>query len=73
MDRMDRMDRMNNDSENIELSDPVDSFSISSVVHPEWSVVGVSCDPDSVWIPSTGNFFACFFQFYLITVSHSDF
>ena len=46
MDRMDRMDRMNNDSENIELSDPVDSFSISSVVHPECSLVGVSYDPD---------------------------
>ena len=64
------MDRMNNDYENIELSDPVDSFSISSVVHPECSDVGVSCDPDSVWIPSAGNFVASFFQFFLIMVSH---
>ena len=62
---------MNNDSENIDLSDPVDSFAISSVVHPECSVVGISCNPDSVWIQVI--FFACFFQFYLITVSHSDF
>ena len=63
---------MNNDYEIIELSDPVDSFSILSIVHPECSVVGVSCYPDSVWIPSTGNLFASSFQFYLITVSHSD-
>ena len=62
---------MNNDYEIIELSDPVDSFSILSIVHPECSVVGVSCYPDSVWIPSTGNLFA-FFQFYLATVSHSN-
>ena len=39
---------MNNGYENIELSDPVNSFSILFVVHPECSVVGVSCDPDSV-------------------------
>ena len=56
------MDRMNNDSENIELSDPVDSFYISSGVHPECSVVGVSCDTDSVWIPSTGNCFCLLFS-----------
>ena len=54
---------MNNEYENIELSDPVDSFSISSVVNPERSDVGVSCDPDSVWIPSTGDFFLPFFNF----------
>ena len=53
------MSRMNNEYENIELSDPADSFSISSVVNPECYDVGVSCDPDSVWIPSTYNFF-CF-------------
>ena len=47
------MDRLNNDSDNIDLSDPVDSFSISSIVHPECSVVGVFCNPDYVWIPST--------------------
>ena len=56
------MDRMNNDYENIELGDPVDSFSISSVIHPECSDVGVSCDPDSVWISSTGNFFCFLFS-----------
>ena len=55
------MNQMNNECENIELSDPVDSFSISSVVNPECYDVGVSCDPDSVWIPSTGIFFAPFF------------
>ena len=42
------MGRKNNDSENIELSDPVDSFFISSIVHSECSAVGVSCDPDSI-------------------------
>ena len=54
------MNRMNNEYENIELSDPVDSFSISSIVNSECSDVGVSCDPDSVWIPSIGNFFFLF-------------
>ena len=52
---------MENEYGNIELSDPVDSFSISSIVNPDCSDVGVSCDPDSVWIPSTGNFFLLFF------------
>ena len=42
------MNRMNNEYENIELSDPVDSFFISSVVNPECSDGSVSCDPDSV-------------------------
>ena len=55
------MNRMNNEYENIELSDPVYSFSISSVVNPDCSDVGVSCDHNSVWIPSTGIFFAPFF------------
>ena len=33
--------------------------------------IGLSCDPDSVWIPSKGNFFSIFiFHFYLVTVSH---
>ena len=59
------MNRMNNEYENIELSDPVDSFSISSIVHPGCSVVGVSCDPDSVRIPSTGNFFSFLFSNFL--------
>ena len=67
------MDPMNNDSENIELRDPVNSFSISSIVHPECSIIGVSCYPDSCWIPSTGNFVSSFFQFFFITVSHSAF
>ena len=58
---------MDNEYGNIELSGPVDSFSISSLVNLDCSDVGVSCDPDSVWIPSTG-----FFQFYLVTVSHSN-
>ena len=56
---------MDNKYGNIELSDPVDSFSISSVVNPECSDSGVSCDPDSVWIPSTGNFFAFFFSNFI--------
>ena len=53
---------MNNDYENIELSGPVDAFSISSVVRPECSDVGVSCYPDSVWIHSTGNLFYFLFS-----------
>ena len=57
------MNRMNNEYENIELSDPVDSFSISSIVNPDYSDIDVSYDPDSVWIPSTSNFFAFFSNF----------
>ena len=60
---------MNNDSDYIDLSDPVDSFFISSIVHPEYSVVGVSQNPDSVWFPSID----VFLNLYLITVSHSHF
>ena len=67
------MSQMENVNKNIELSDPVDSFSLSSIVNPDCSDVGVSCDPDSVWIPSTGNFFCFFSQFKLVTVSHSFF
>ena len=55
------MNRMENEYENIELSNPIDSFSISSIVNLDCSDIGVSCDPDSVWIPSTGNFFLLFF------------
>ena len=58
------MNRMVNGYENIELSDRVNSFSISSLVNPECSDVGVSYDPDSVWIPSTGNF--CCFLFSIL-------
>ena len=36
-----KMARMGNNSDYIDLSDPVDSVSISSVVYPECSVVGV--------------------------------
>ena len=54
---------MDNGYENIELSDPVDSVSFSSIVNLDCSDVGVSCDPDSVWIPSTGNFVAFIFKF----------
>ena len=57
------MNRMVNEYENIQLSDPADSFSIPSVVNPECSDVGVSCDPDSVWIPSTGIFLLPFSNF----------
>ena len=57
------MSRKENEYGNIELSDPVDSFSLSSIVNPDCSNVGVSCDPDSVWIPSTSNFFAFFSNF----------
>ena len=66
------MNRMDNEYGNIELSGPVDSISISSIVNLDCSGVGVSCDLESVWIPSTGNFFAFFFQFYLVTVSHDN-
>ena len=52
------MNRIDNEYGNIELSDPVDSFSISSIVNPEYSDVGVSYDPYSAWIPSTGIYFA---------------
>ena len=55
--------KMNNDSDYIDLSDPVDSFFISSVVHPEYSVVGVSQNPDSVWFPSIGFFWFDVFNF----------
>ena len=48
---------MDNDSDYIDLSDPVDPVSISSIVHPECSVVDVLCHPDSVWFPSIGNIF----------------
>ena len=57
------MNRMDNEYGNIELSGPVDSISISSIVNSDCSDVGVSCDPDSVWIPSTSNFFAFFSNF----------
>ena len=57
------MNRMDNGYGNIELSDPVDSVSFSSIVNLDCSDVGVSCDPDSVWIPSTGIFFAFFSNF----------
>ena len=57
------MNRMDNGYGNIELSDPVDSVSFSSVINQDCSYVGVFCDPDSVWIPSTGNFFAFFSNF----------
>ena len=46
-----KMARMDNDSDYIGLIDPVDLVSISSVVHPECSVVGVPCHPDSVCFP----------------------
>ena len=51
---------MDNEYGNIELSGPVDSFSISSIANLDCSDIGVSCDPDTVWIPSTGNLFAFF-------------
>jgi len=57
------MNRMDNDYGNIELSGPVNLISISSIVNLDCYDVGVSCDPDSVWIPSTGNFFTLFFNF----------
>ena len=54
---------MDNGYGNIELSDPVDSVSFTFIVNLDCSDVGVSCDPDSVWIPSTGNFVAFFSNF----------
>ena len=56
------MSQMENVNRNIELSDPVDLLSLSSIVNPDYSDVGISCDPDSVWIPSTCNFFPFFPQ-----------
>ena len=52
---------MDDEYGNIEPSGPVDSVSISSIVNLDYSDIGVSCDPDSVWIPSTGNFFPILF------------
>ena len=57
------MNRIDNEYGNIELSDPVDSFSISSIVNLEYSDVGVSYDPYSAWIPSTGIVFDFFPNF----------
>ena len=54
---------MDNGYGNIELSDPVDSVSFSSVVNLDCSDVGVFCDPDSVWNSSTGNFVVFIFKF----------
>ena len=55
------MNRMDYEYGNIELSGSVDSISISFIVNLDCSDIGVSCDPDSVWIPSTGNFFPILF------------
>ena len=57
------MNQMDDGCGNIELSAPVDSVSFSSVINQDCSDVGVFCDPDSVWIPSTGNFVAFIFKF----------
>ena len=57
------MNQMDNGYGNIELSDTVDSVSFSSIVNLDCSDVGVSCYPDSIWIPSIGNFFAFFSNF----------
>ena len=51
---------MDDEYGNIEPSGPVDSVSISSIVNLDCSDIGLSCGLDSVWIPSTGNFFAFF-------------
>ena len=47
--KIEKMAGMNNASDYIDLSEPVYSVFISSVVHTECSVVGVPCHPDSVW------------------------
>ena len=59
---------MENANRNIELNDPVDSFSLSSIVDPGCSDVGVSCDPDYVWIPSTGNGLTFYFFNLLVVI-----
>ena len=59
------MNRMDDEYGNIEPSGPVDSISLSSTVHLDCSDIGLSCDPDSVWIPSTGNFFAFFVSIFI--------
>ena len=53
------MARMIENSNYVDLIDPVNSITTSSVVHPEYYVVGVSGQPGVCWIPSKGNFF-CF-------------
>ena len=60
------MNRMDDEYGNIEPSGPVDSVSISSIVNLDCSDIGLSCDPDSVWIPSTGNFFAFFVYNFIL-------
>ena len=55
--KIEKMAPMNNDSDQIDFSDPVDPVFVSSVVHPECSVVDLLCHPDSVWFPSIGNIF----------------
>ena len=52
---------MDNEYRNIELGDPIDSFSISFIVNLDCSDVGISCDLDCAWIPSTCHFFCFFF------------
>ena len=59
------MNRMDDEYRNIEPSGTVDSIYISSIVNPDCSDIGLSCDPDSVWIPSTGNFFAFFVSIFI--------
>ena len=54
------MNRMDDEYGNIEPIGPVDSVSISSIVNLDCSDTGLSCGPDSVWIPSKGNFFPFF-------------
>ena len=55
--KIEKIARMDNDYDYIDLSDPVDSASISSIVHREYYVVGVHCHPNSVWFPSIDNIF----------------
>ena len=51
---IEKMARMFGNSNYVDLSDPIDSVSISSIVHPECSFVGVSSQPGVCWTPSIG-------------------
>ena len=51
------MARMFGNSNYIDLRDPINSISVSSVVHPKCSFVGVSSQPGVCWISLIGKFF----------------
>ena len=54
---MERMARTKEDSNYCDLIDPIDIDSTSSIVYPEYSVVGISRHDGVGLIPLTGKFF----------------